>query len=112
MRATPSSTPAVDFATLGPGVANLLAIYQAFDEFSDDTMRARFAGMRYGDLKKTVAEKTIEHIEPFQKRYHEMMADPAYLDGILKAGAERVQPIAGATVQFVKERMGLYTASH
>lgn len=112
MRATTDSNPAVDFDTMGPGVANLLAIYQAFDECSDGAMRERFSGMRYGDLKKTVAEKTIEHIEPFQQRYHEMMADPAYLDGILKAGAERVQPIAAATVQLVKERMGLYTASH
>ncbi|MBN8732033.1 MAG: tryptophan--tRNA ligase, partial [Acidobacteria bacterium] len=57
------------------------------------------------------APVAIEHIEPFQQRYREMMADPAYLDGILKAGAERVQPIAAATVQLVKERMGLYTAS-
>lgn len=109
MRATTDSNPAVDFDTMGPGVANLLAIYQAFEECSDEAMRERFSGMRYGDLKKTVAEKTIEHIEPFQARYRELMADPAYLDGILKAGAERIRPIADATVHLVKERMGLYT---
>lgn len=112
MRATTDSNPAVDFGTMGAGVANLLAIYQAFDECTDETMRERFSGMRYGDLKKTVAEKTIEHIEPFQARYRQLMADPAYLDGILQAGADRVRPIADDTVRLVKERMGLYTRAH
>ncbi|MCC6292555.1 MAG: tryptophan--tRNA ligase [Bryobacterales bacterium] len=109
MRATTDSNPAVDFDTMGSGVANLLAIYQAFDECDDAAMRAKFSGMRYGDLKKTVAEKTIEHIEPFQARYREVMADPAYLDGILAEGAARVEPAARDTVRLVKERMGLYT---
>jgi tryptophanyl-tRNA synthetase len=112
MRATTDSNPAVDFDTMGPGVANLLAIYQAFDECSDEALRERFNGMRYGDLKKAVAEKTVEHIEPFQARYRELMADPAFLDGILKSGVERIRPIADDTVRLVKERMGLYTEVH
>ena len=109
MRATTDSNPAVDFQTAGPGVLNLLAIYQAFSGGSDDEMTAHFTGMRYGDLKKQVADMVIEHLEPFQQRYREITADPAYLAGVLRAGAERVAPIANATVQLVKERMGLYT---
>ncbi len=35
MRATTDSNPAVDFETMGPGVENLLAIYQAFSEVDD-----------------------------------------------------------------------------
>src|SRR6185369_1538001 len=48
MRATTDSNPTVDFETMGPGVANLLAIYQAFGNVTDDEMKAKFAGMRYG----------------------------------------------------------------
>ena len=51
----------------------------------------------------------IAHLEPFQQRYREITADPAYLAGILREGAERVAPIANSTVRTVKERMGLYT---
>jgi tryptophanyl-tRNA synthetase len=109
MRATTDSNPAVDFDTAGPGVLNLLAIYQAFSGVTDDQMKARFTGMRYGDLKKEVAEMTIAYLEPFQQRYREIVADPAWLGGVLRAGAERVAPIANGTVQLVKERMGLYT---
>ena len=109
MRATTDSNPHVDFDTAGPGVVNLLSIYQAFDGTSDEQMRAKFSGMRYGDLKKHVTEMVIAHLEPFQQRYREITADPAYLASILREGADRVAPIANDTVQTVKQRMGLYT---
>jgi tryptophanyl-tRNA synthetase len=109
MRATTDSNPAVDFETMGPGVANLLTIFQAFSEWPHDRMKSHFTGMRYGDLKKQVAEMVVSSLEPFQARYREITADPAYLDNILREGAERVSPIANSTVELVKSRMGLYT---
>ena len=109
MRATTDSQPSVDVATAGPGVLNLLAIYQAFSGWSDEQMKSHFQGLRYGDLKKQVAEIVLAHLEPFQQRYQEIVAGPGYLDGILREGAARVEPIANETVRLVKERMGLYT---
>jgi tryptophanyl-tRNA synthetase len=111
MRATTDSNPAVDFDTMGPGVQNLLAIFQACAGWTDNQMKPHFSGMQYGSLKKQVAEMVVSVIEPIQKRYREITADKAYLDGVLRGGAERVSPIANATVKLVKERMGLYTAS-
>jgi tryptophanyl-tRNA synthetase len=111
MRATTDSKPAVDFAELGAGVANLLNIFQAFSEWSDQQVRERFEGLRYGDLKKQVAEMVISKIEPIQKRYHEIRSQAGYLASVLKPGAERVAPIANSTVELVKRRMGLYTAA-
>ena len=108
MRATTDSLPAVDFDAAGAGVLNLLSIFQAFSEWPADKMRAHFSGMRYGDLKKQVAEMVISKLEPLQKRYAEIMGEPGYLTGVLKEGAERVSPIAKSTVRLVKERMGLY----
>jgi len=110
LRATTDSNPAVDFTTAGPGVLNLLAIYQAFSGDTDDAMRARFTGVRYGDLKKQVAEMTIAHLEPFQRRYREITGEPDYLARVLRQGADRVAPIANQTVNLVKGRMGLYVA--
>jgi tryptophanyl-tRNA synthetase len=109
MRATTDSNPAVDFASLGAGVENLLAIFQGFSGWTNDQMRAHFAGLRYGDLKKQVAEMVISHLEPFQKRYHEIASEPGYVARVLREGAERVAPIANSTVDLVKRRMGLYT---
>ncbi|MCL6545984.1 MAG: tryptophan--tRNA ligase [Bryobacteraceae bacterium] len=110
MRATTDSNPAVDFDALGPGVQNLLNIFQAFSEWSDDQMRAHFSGMRYGELKKQVAEMVITHLEPLQARYRQIISEPGYLDGVLREAAARVRPIADSTVELVKRRMGLYVA--
>jgi tryptophanyl-tRNA synthetase len=108
MRATTDSNPSVDFDTAGPGVLNLLSIYQAFAGSTGDEMKSRFTGMRYGDLKKQVAEMVISHLEPFHQRYRQITSEPGYLAGILRQGAERVAPIANDTVRTVKQRMGLY----
>jgi tryptophanyl-tRNA synthetase len=108
MRATTDSNPAVDFDSAGEGVVNLLTIYQAFAGTSDEEMKARFTGMRYGELKKQVADLVVASLEPFQQRYREITGDPGYLREVLSEGAERVAPIANDTVRLVKERMGLY----
>ena len=109
MRATTDSQPAVDFETLGIGVQNLLNIFQAFSGWSSEKLREHFSGMRYGDLKKQVAEMVVVNLEPLQKRYREIVAEPGYVDRVLREGAERVSPVAKSTVRLTKERMGLYT---
>jgi tryptophanyl-tRNA synthetase len=111
MRATTDSQPAVSFESLGSGVQNLLNIFQAFSGWPGEKMREHFNGMRYGDLKKQVAEMVATSLEPLQKRYHDIMTEPGYLDRVLREGAERVSPIAKSTVRLVKERMGLYSGA-
>jgi tryptophanyl-tRNA synthetase len=109
MRATTDSNPAVDYATMGAGVKNLLAIHQAFTGWDDVAMKTHFEGMRYGDLKKTVAESVVAAIEPIQQRYAEITADAGYISRVLQEGAERVRPLARDTVEKVKQCMGLFT---
>jgi tryptophanyl-tRNA synthetase len=111
MRATTDSQPAVDFETLGIGVQNLLNIFQAFSGWPSEKMREHFSGKRYGDMKKQVAEMVVANLEPLQKRYRDIMAEPGYVDRVLREGAERVWPIAKSTVRLAKERMGLYTGA-
>jgi tryptophanyl-tRNA synthetase len=109
MRATTDSNPAVDFESMGAGVQNLLAIYQAFTECSDDVVKSEFSGLRYGDMKKKVAEAVVAGLEPIQARYREITADPGYLEAVLKESAARVSLIADDTVRKAKKAMGLYT---
>jgi tryptophanyl-tRNA synthetase len=107
-RATTDSNPAVDFETMGPGVVNLLNIFQAFTDWPNEQMQSHFEGMRYGDLKRNVLEAVVAGLEPIQKRYAEITADPGYLNGVLREGAERVRPIAESTTRLVRDRMGIY----
>jgi tryptophanyl-tRNA synthetase len=109
MRATTDSNPGVDFENLGAGVQNLLTIFQAFTGCDDAALRAQFQGMRYGDLKKTVAEAVIAALDPIQKRYRDIMDETGYVARVLDEGAQRIIPIANATIERVKRAMGLYT---
>ena len=110
-RAVTDSKPGVDLEDPGDGVRNLLNIYQAFSGDSNEAIQAEFDGMRYGDLKKRVAEMTISKLEPIQARYQELMDDRAELHSILRLSAERIAPIAEETVKLAKERTGLYLGS-
>ena len=73
-------------------------------------MKTHFSGMRYGELKKQVADMVIASLEPFQQRYREITSEPGYIAKVLREGAGRVAPLANSTVELVKQRMGLYTS--
>jgi len=109
MRATTDSNPVVDSANMSPGVRNLLTIFQAFTEWRDPEVEAHFGGMRYGDLKKQVADAVVAALEPIQKRYREIIGERGYVARVLEEGAGRITPIANDTVLKVKKAMGLYT---
>ena len=109
MRSTTDSNPGVDFENPGAGVRNLLSIFQAFTEWPDDQMRQHFSGMRYGDLKKQVAEAVVAALEPVQQRYRQIASESGYVASVLEDGARRVSPLAKDTVNKVKKAMGLFT---
>ncbi len=108
MRATTDSLNKIAFDPKNQaGVYNLLNIYQAITGDSEETILNEFAGQGYGNLKKRVAEVVIATLEPIQNRYHQMAADPAYIEQILKEGADRVRPIADNRLQVAQKNMGL-----
>ena len=90
-----------------PGVANLLVMESALTGVPIPTLEAGYAGKGYGDLKGQVAEVTVAAVRPFQERMQELLDDPAELDRILASGAERAGAVSAATMERVKERIGL-----
>lgn len=89
------------------GVNNLLTIYQAFSGKTREEVEADFANARgYGDLKKAVAEITIESLRPIQEEYHRLINEAGYLEGILREGADRARAVAEKTLATVKQNIG------
>jgi tryptophanyl-tRNA synthetase len=91
-----------------PGVSNLLAILSAFRGVPVARLEAEYAGRGYGDLKKDVADAVVEVFGPLKQRTEELLADPAELDRILTASAERAAGIADAKLDEVYDRVGLF----
>jgi len=48
----------------------------------------------------------VAALVPIQARYHELMADPAYLDQLLKTGNVKARAIANETLKKVKAALG------
>ncbi len=90
-----------------PETTNLLGIYQGLTGLNDEAVVAEFEGQGHGALKKALTECLIAKLEPVRERYAQYSAEPGYVEGILKRGAERVYPIANETLSKAKERVGL-----
>ena len=72
-------------------------------------MREQFlkGGTGYGDFKKQLFEKLWEYFAPMRKRREEILADEAYIDGVLEKGATRANEIAEQVMKRVREAVGL-----
>jgi tryptophanyl-tRNA synthetase len=108
----PSPIPATRFAfpttRRKAGVNNLLGIYKAVTGKDETAVLADFADARgYGDLKKRVAEVTIEMLTPIRERHNELMQDPAELDRLMAIGAEQARAVSQPKVDEMKRIMGL-----
>jgi tryptophanyl-tRNA synthetase len=106
-RATTDSLRLVKFDPERPGITNLLTIYQSLTGQSQEVIEAEFEGKGYGDFKAALTERLVETLAPIQQHYNELINDQPTLEGILKQGADNVSPIAEATLQRMKNVVGL-----
>jgi tryptophanyl-tRNA synthetase len=69
---------------------------------------AQYADMtiRYGDLKKQLAEDVINFTAPLRERILELSADDAYLSKVARMGAEKAHESGAKTVKEVREIIG------
>ena len=82
-----------------PGVSNLLSIYSTIVGKTPEESALEFAGVGYGDFKKTVADAVVEEIRPIQEEFKRIAADKAYVDKVIKEGAEKAGYIANKTLR-------------
>ncbi len=89
-----------------PGVSNLLTIYSVLKNISIDEAVRQFSGAGYGDLKKEVANVTIEKIMSIQEKYHEIMSSNV-IDDILDEGRDYTNKLASEKYETIRKAVGL-----
>lgn len=89
-----------------PGVSNLMNIYSAFTGKTDAEIEAEFAGRGYGDFKLAVGETVADALAPARAEYDRLMKDKAYLEQIMKSGAEAAEHVARKTLSKVYRKIG------
>ncbi|MGA5559564.1 tryptophan--tRNA ligase [Streptomyces platensis] len=91
-----------------PGVANLLNVLAACAGGDPERLAGEYDS--YGALKKDVAEAVVETLRPVRERHAELAADPSYVDGVLRRGAERARALARPRVDAAFAAVGLLPA--
>lgn len=107
MSAVTDSGAEVRFAEDKPGVSNLLTILSAVTGRPVPELEAEFAGQGYGKFKAAVADAVVAKLEPISRRHAELLKDRAYLEGVLKRGAEAAQKRAYRVLAKAYKRAGL-----
>ena len=105
-RAVTDSGAEVRRADDKPGVSNLMTIYSAFTGKSDEEIEREFEGRGYGDFKLAVGEACADALAPVQAEYERLLADRAYLESVMRAGAEDAAYAASRTMSKVNRRIG------
>ena len=110
MRAVTDEGPKTPNQPISEPVQNLLTlmeltsapeIVQSYrDAYAD-------CSIRYGDMKKQLAEDILKVTTPIRERYHDIRNDDAYISRVVRQGAERARERAAKTLAEVREVMGI-----
>lgn len=89
-----------------PGVSNLLTLLSLATGKSIKELEPEYTDKMYGHLKGDVADAVVALLEPIQARYAEIRADRAYLDDVMRQGAEKASARAAETLAKVYKAVG------
>jgi tryptophanyl-tRNA synthetase len=90
-----------------PEADNLIGIYAALSGLSREEALARFAGQNFSFFKEALSEFAVEVLGRIGREMGRLMADPGYIDGVLRQGAERAGAIALPVLREVQEISGI-----
>jgi len=105
-RAVTDSETVIRFASGKDGINNLINIYSCFTGKSREETESEFAGRGYGDFKIAVGETVADKLAPIQSEFKRLTADKAYLEDIMRKGAEAASYRAAKTLRKVKKKIG------
>jgi tryptophanyl-tRNA synthetase len=89
-----------------PGVSNLIEIMSVAIDEPIEAVEARYDSGGYGRFKEEVGDAVVALLAPIATRYRELRADPAELERLLAAGADKAREASAPTLEQMYERMG------
>jgi tryptophanyl-tRNA synthetase len=85
------------------GLMELVSDESTFKKFKADFNKA---SIRYGDMKKQLAEDMVKFIAPIREKANAIRSDEAYLKKVIRTGAERSRESAAKTIDAVRKAIG------
>ena len=90
-----------------PEADNLIGIYGALAGLSREDALAKFAGQNFSVFKEALSELSVEVLGRIGGDMRRLVADPGYIDSVLRRGAEHANAIAGPVLREAQEISGL-----
>ncbi|WIV50196.1 tryptophan--tRNA ligase [Marivivens sp. LCG002] len=90
-----------------PEARNLVNIYAALNDMTNEQVIAEYAGAGWGKFKPALADLAVEKLAPISGEMARMMQDRAEIDRILSRGADRAREIAEPILKQTYEIVGL-----
>jgi tryptophanyl-tRNA synthetase len=109
MKAVTDTGPTMQGQEPSEAVNNLFTIMNVVSEQETlNYFKDKYASceIRYGDLKKQLAEDIIKFTEPIRNRINDILADNKYLSRVVSEGGEKARASASKTVKEVREIIG------
>ncbi len=110
MRAVTDSGPTEPNSEMSESIKNLFSIMKIVSTPDTvDFFKDKYASceIRYGDLKKQLAEDVVKMIAPINQRIQEIDSNNEYLSKVAKMGAEKARENAVKTIKEVREIIGI-----
>ncbi len=105
-RAVTDSDTCVKLAEGKDGINNLISIYSCFTGKSAEEIEREFEGKGYGEFKLAVGEACADSLAPVQAEFAKILADKAYIEQMMKKGADEAAYYARKTLSKVKRKLG------
>ena len=105
-RAVTDSEACVRIAEGKDGINNLITIYRAFTGKTVEEVEREFDGRGYGDFKEAVGEACAEGLRPVREEFARLSADKAFLESVMKNGADEAAYYARKTMSKVRRKLG------
>lgn len=109
MKAVTDSGPTVPNSEKPEAIQNLFTLMEIVsDKSTYDFFNEKYNAceIRYGDMKKQLAEDIIKVTKPIRERINDISADVDYLNRVAKEGAEKARESAAKTIREVREIIG------
>ena len=91
-----------------PEAKNLITIFAALEESDRQSVMAEYGGRQFSAFKNALSDLTVAKMGPITARMRDLMDDPAEIDRILSASAEKAAAIAQPLLKEAMEIMGFW----
>ena len=90
-----------------PEAANLVGIYAGLADISSEEVLRQYGGQQFSVFKPALADLAVDKLAPIAGEMRRITADHAYVDGVLRDGAERAGALADKTMKDVFDIIGM-----